>query len=63
MNTRTQQLRQLMRQHNLSVKQVAEMLNRTEQTVRIWLCKTENSKTIPQQLLELLELKAPRCRQ
>lgn len=58
MQTRTEKLRSLMADHNLSEDKVAELLGRSVTTVRIWRCKTEASKVIPQPLLELLELKA-----
>lgn len=58
MHERTKRLRQLMAQHRLSALDVSKMVGRSEQTVRTWRCKSENnSKVIPWQLLELLELK------
>lgn len=52
---RTLQLIHLMNKHSLTCGEVAELLGRTEQTVFIWRCKS--SKTIPAQMLELLEYK------
>lgn len=58
MHERTKKLRALMAEHKLAPEQVGELLDRTPMTVRIWRCQTEDSKVIPAQLLELLELKA-----
>ena len=60
MSERTQRLRQLMSEHGLSAKQTATLIGRTAQTVRIWCVQTPNSREIPEQLLELLELKLSR---
>jgi hypothetical protein len=57
MHNRTKRLRKLVAEHNLTPEDVGTMLGRTEMTVRIWMCKTDRSKVIPPQLLELLELK------
>lgn len=43
--------------HNLSERQVSEMLDRTPMTVRIWRCQSEESKCIPAHMLELLKIK------
>lgn len=44
-----------MGKHNLSAKQVAEILDVKPQTVRLW--RTLNGQAIPDRALELLELK------
>ena len=51
----TTRLKELMAQRNLSIKDVAQLLGRSSKTVRMWRSKTEPS--IPDALLELLELK------
>lgn len=55
--TRTEQLKQLMKSHGLTPARVAELLERKPQTVRIWLCATEDSREIPKHSLELLRAK------
>ena len=51
-------LRAIMRKHNLSVKQLAAMLYKTEQTVRAWTYNdTANcSRNIQDDTLKLLEM-------
>lgn len=56
MTTRTEQLRELMKAHNLKPKQVAAMLGRSYQTVRIWLTK-DTPRPIPVEVLEDLRNK------
>ncbi len=56
MSNRTEQLHQLMAEHGLTPKQVGELLNRSEQTVRIWRCK-DDKRQIPEHALELLQAK------
>lgn len=56
MTTRTEQLKQLMKQHGLTIDKVAELLNRRPQTVRIWRCRDDN-REIPEHALEVLRLK------
>lgn len=56
MHERTLRLRELMKKYSLSVADVAEMTGRSESTVHIWRSSGEN-RVIPQQTLELLELK------
>lgn len=56
MHERTKQLHSLMAEHALSCRDVGRMLGRTEQTVLIWRCKS-NDKVIPAHQLELLALK------
>lgn len=56
-NERTEQLRKLMDDHQLTEATVATMLGRTPMTVKIWRCQTEDSKCIPAHMLELLRLK------
>lgn len=53
--TRTEELRTLMTENNLSIKGVAKLLDRQPMTVRIWRC--ESGKVIPQHMLDLLKLK------
>lgn len=58
MHERTERLKSIMAQHQLSCRDVGTILGRTEQTVLIWRCSTEaNKKVIPAHQLELLELK------
>jgi hypothetical protein len=40
---------------NLTIKDVADLLDRSTMTVRIWRC--ESGKVIPQHMLDLLKLK------
>ncbi|HEX8552519.1 MAG TPA: helix-turn-helix domain-containing protein [Abditibacteriaceae bacterium] len=56
MNQRTQRLIDIMKDSGLSAKDVAELLGKSEKTVRIWRCKNED-RVIPQNLLDLLILK------
>lgn len=56
MTDRTATLDALMRQHNLTARQVGDMLGRTAHTVRCWRCRIETN-TIPQHALELLQMK------
>lgn len=56
MTDRTTELDALMRQHNLTARQVGDMLSRTPHTVRCWRCRTETN-TIPAHALDLLKLK------
>lgn len=51
----TEKLKKIMQQHHLSAPVVAEMLGRSAHTVRVWRCCNKN--IIPDQLLELLQLK------
>ena len=55
MNTPSNELNDLMTAHRLRCKQVAELLGRSEKTVRNWRC--HHGPTIPASLLELLRLK------
>lgn len=56
MHANTEQLRGLMDAHKLKTKDVAEQLDRSEQTVRIW--RMENGpRVIPDHMLQLLRLK------
>lgn len=59
MTTRTEQLRELMKAHDLSTEEVGELLNRRPQTVRIWRCKND-ARQIPEHSLELLKTKLVR---
>lgn len=56
MHKNTQELHQLMEQHQLTPNKVAELLNRKVGTVYIWRVK-DTEKVIPDQTLELLKLK------
>ena len=57
MNKNTEKLLQLMFIHQLTCRDVGELLGRTVSTVRVWRCANPNSPTIPNSQLELLELK------
>lgn len=54
MNERTERLRALMKAHKLDAADVAQILQRTPQTVRVWCCA--NDQTIPADALRVLEL-------
>lgn len=56
MANRTDQLIQLMADNSLTIEKVAELLNRSPQTVRIWRCRTDK-RAIPEHSLELLRAK------
>lgn len=56
MANRTDQLIELMNEHRLTIDQVAKLLNRSPQTVRIWRCQTDK-RAIPDHSLELLRAK------
>lgn len=51
----TKRLRVLMAEHDLKAEDVSALLNRTVSTVYHW--RKKGGKVIPQELLELLELK------
>ncbi len=51
----TQRLCKVMADYSVSPREVAEMLNRSYQTVLIW--RSVNDQNIPDSMLELLELK------
>jgi len=53
MKTSRDELIDIMQTHNLSIKQVAALLNKQESTVRVWRC--ESSKNIPSDKLQLLK--------
>jgi hypothetical protein len=55
--TKTQQLRQLMQQHQLKARDVARILNRSVATVEIWRCtgRSVDRIEIPNDALELLK--------
>lgn len=57
MNERTQKLRNIMSANNLSIADVAKIINRKPQTVRVWRCRTSASRVIPDHALALLETK------
>lgn len=52
---RTEKLRQLMQAHNLEPDDVADLVDRSRQSVRMWCCNHE--RAIPAPLLQLLEFK------
>lgn len=60
MHQRTEKLRQIMASSGLTAQQVADLIDRKPNTVRVWRCDTSSSKVIPSHLLELLELKLAR---
>lgn len=51
----TTRLKELMALHGVSIKEVAQLLGRSSKTVRMW--RSKNEPSIPDPLLELLELK------
>jgi len=55
MDKRTKRLRDLMAKHNMTAADVAELLDRSPQTVRVWRCKYD-ARTIPCDALRVLEL-------
>ena len=57
MHTRTEQLRAIMHTHNLTADRVAEIIDRTPATVRVWRCQTEGSRVIPAHALAVLRAK------
>lgn len=61
MNAKTKRLKAIMKDHDLSVEQVATMTERSATTVKIWKCK-HPARVIPDHLLQLLELKVARKR-
>lgn len=56
MHERTQRLHQLMKQHGLKPADVAKMMNRSTETVRIWRVKASDNRVIPADALQVLEL-------
>ncbi|WP_036041572.1 helix-turn-helix domain-containing protein [Bradyrhizobium yuanmingense] len=56
MTSRTQELDILMREHDLTARQVGEMLGRTPHTVRVWRSKYEQ-RVIPEHTLAFLRMK------
>lgn len=62
MHTNTEQLLEIITSNNLSTKDIAALLGRTNQTVRIWRSKTGH-RVIPDHQLELLKLKLAKRRQ
>lgn len=56
MDNRTKKLRAIMKKHKLKARDVADMLGREPSTVRVWRCQ-HTKRVIPQDTLELLELK------
>lgn len=56
MHKNTKKLRQLMRKHNVRATEVAELLGREVNTVRVWRVQ-ETKRVIPNDTLELLALK------
>jgi DNA-binding transcriptional regulator YiaG len=62
LHTNTEQLLEIITSNNLSTKDIAALLGRTNQTVRIWRSKTGH-RVIPDHQLELLKLKLAKRRQ
>lgn len=58
MNPKTTRLRKIMADHGLKSPDVARMLNRKTQTVRLW--RSDNERSIPSDALELLEIRIRR---
>lgn len=58
MHKRTKRLHQLMAAHKLTATDVATMLGRSTETVRIWRVKASDTRVIPADALRLLELTA-----
>lgn len=56
MDKRTKELHRIMLAHGLSAAEVANLMKRSEQTVRIWRCKSKD-RIIPEHTLELLRMK------
>lgn len=56
MHENTKKLRKLMKQHQLRAADVAAMLGRQDNTVRVWRVK-ETQRVIPDDALELLGMK------
>lgn len=56
MHERTKQLDALMRDHDLTARDVGEMLGRTAHTIRVWRSSYE-ARVIPVIALELLKFK------
>lgn len=54
MNQQTKRLREIMETHHLSAEDVAQILDRSVSTVRIWRCKDQR-RTIPALALRVLE--------
>lgn len=60
MDSRTQQLHDIMSVYKLKAKDIASITGRELITVRIWRCDTGKTKgRIPPETLELLKIKAP----
>lgn len=55
MDAKTKKLRQLMQAHKLTANDVADMLHRSPNTVRVWRCKNPQ-RIIPTDALRLLEI-------
>lgn len=53
MTNKRKRLLEILDVYALRPKQVADMLKRSEQTVRIWMC--DGGKEIPDHMLDLLE--------
>lgn len=57
MNTRTAELRRLMRAHDISAREAGELIGRAAKTVRDWRCTTDEARVIPEHTLAVLKLK------
>jgi len=55
MDKRTKRLRDLMAKHSMTAADVAELLDRSPQTVRVWRCRYD-ARVIPADALRVLEL-------
>lgn len=55
LDPKTKRLRELMARHHVDIGDVATLLSRSKKTVRMW--RSRNEPSIPDGLLELLELK------
>lgn len=58
MDAKTVKLHDIMREYKFKASDVAEILGKESNTVRVWRCKSSN-RVIPDDQLELLEQQAP----
>lgn len=56
MHPRTKRLRELMDAHKLTSGQVARLLDRSPLTVRVWRVMASDTRVIPADALQVLEL-------
>ncbi len=57
-STKLAQLRKIMKDHNLTAEDVSVLCKRSIGTVYVWLTESQ-TRPIPDEILELLTLKAP----